>query len=389
MKYIKNLKQGIKFVKINRIYYIFTFLFVSLLYRILLPAGDEPDFIVRFDIASRIHDNFLFYPYYFISDLFYYLSIKPNCELISTIFSFGSNIDYNTCFLGYDYIFSRWLFTVFTTLPFLILLLLYPLNKDAQYKVDVLLLSFCFSGFIYYVGVLSVDPLFLCISSLVILTVRNFLLSFLLVLLLSTIDIGDSFVVLTFLILFNVIDFIYKRFSIKGCVFFILGVIFFSLIVNSNILRYLNFFSVLEHKSQAIEAKYAVESLRDKYPVFFRPIITYMTIIFFTPNYLKSIISYIIFMVIIAISIRKYNFLVKANFSNNRLDFSIVGIFSYLSLILFFVFTFPDYANGKYYIFAFPFLTYFIAYVIGLKRLYISYMVINIIVLYGLLFYYL
>ncbi len=101
--------------------------------------------------------------------------------------------------------------------------------------------------------------------------------------------------------------------------------------------------------------------LLNKYPIFLRPVITYMTMIFSTPNNLKVPVVYVLFGAGLYQVLKRHKKLLeqysaqKNNHTRTMLreekTLAMVGV----SFILTVVFALPTYANAKYYIFIMPF----------------------------------
>jgi hypothetical protein len=105
-----------------------------------------------------------------------------------------------------------------------------------------------------------------------------------------------------------------------------------------------------EEKLLAMKKALYQDDILIKYPVFLRPIITYMSFIFLTPAGVKVTLLYVLFsLTFVWVTLK-----VIAN-RDSKAD---VFWFIPVAVIVFFIFLFPAYANAKYYIFMLPFLIY-------------------------------
>ena len=103
-------------------------------------------------------------------------------------------------------------------------------------------------------------------------------------------------------------------------------------------------------KVEAISNSFNNSELLTKYPVFLRPVITFMTFVFMTPAGIKVPLMYILFGL--------FTLILSLKVFKSRNDNIDIFWFTPMSIILFFTFIFPTYANAKYYIFMMPFFVY-------------------------------
>lgn len=91
-----------------------------------------------------------------------------------------------------------------------------------------------------------------------------------------------------------------------------------------------------------------------KYPLIFRPFITFMTFVFMTPAKIGAYILYPIYGIILIIAIKK--FLKKSFLHENKESF--IYFITPIVFIISIVFILPGYSQAKYYIFMLPFILY-------------------------------
>ena len=133
------------------------------------------------------------------------------------------------------------------------------------------------------------------------------------------------------------------------------------------------------------------ESL-SRYPVILRPIITFMGFVFFTPRYMKSIVLYVIVLFFcLSISIRLIRLYIKnknkSNVTINNLNNDIYSFLICIFLILFFIFTLPNYSNAKYYIFLLPFFFLISSNVVKIRNLFLFNIFCNLFLIFQLYLY--
>lgn len=390
--------------KSTEIKYFFFFIFLYLLFRYLSPFGYEPDFWIRapeyvqLEGAQRVNNLFVFnHNIPIISPLIRNLDINSFCNiedvrinfkdhLISggnenTVLSLFQTIDHHSCTQSLKQILLRTLLLVVLVFPFWLIFFmkktffkffsLFIKKIDFQNyskNIDSIILSLFFSGMMYYLGVIAYEQLALLISLSLLLFYRNIFILIPLTLVLF-IDFGNSFILVSIFFISYVFTLIFYKLKY---VFYVIAIILSILIsyyfsynlLNVFKLEYLSefvpsFFSIY---IESIHNHHYVESLKQTYPLFVRPIIFFMTFIYWTPGNIKIILSYLFIGILFFHFFIKYNFNLaiykKFNKTNLNKDdlFHTVFTNNLIFSVIIFVFILPMYCNAKYYIFILPFI---------------------------------
>ena len=155
-------------------------------------------------------------------------------------------------------------------------------------------------------------------------------------------------------------------------------------IINVNILYFIeplnsHITSIINDASHFQNSPIA-EDLRNKYPLWSRPLLTYLSYNFMPPALSKHIILYLV--VLSGFFYTIYRQLFSKN--PHKPDFiyivSIIATFSIISMI---VFILPTHNNAKYYIFTLPFLMNILLYYYSYETLFKFLLALNLIVLMG------
>ena len=345
---------------------VFSFVFLYFIARLLFPFADEPDWSVRAPHVLLFGEHPIWSPYYLFSEWFNYLDINGSrCQIDAGALSLWATIS-ASCSDGLIQVIIRWTATLIILSPMFFIVIfrgwfikfsntfnLKLSDKEWNLRIDSLAISMIFPGVIYYLGVLSVEQLHLAVALYIFLFWGFWLPVLGLFAILLSIDFGNSIVVLSFILLMI----IFTRIRQLKRTWFFLGLL--SLISFAWILGYqlLDMFVQLDFlsdnflsKSKAISNSLNNSELLTKYPVFLRPVITFMTFVFMTPAGVKVPLMYILFgLFTLTLSLKVF----KSKNSNIEIFW-----FVPMSIILFFTFLFPTYANAKYYIFMMPFFVY-------------------------------
>lgn len=361
------------------------FLIISLAYRFLLPFGDEPDFTVR-TVEVQMSDS-IWSPYYWISSITQELNIISECKVNATPLSLSAQIDHTTCSEPVWQVLTRWLITLFIALPFIIFLL-FKLDENGNevHRKAALSLSLLFPGFIYYLGLFSHEQLTLIFSVLIFLFLKNNVIVGLLLILTLSVDVGNGVVVLFFI---ASLIFYTKLFSIYHWKGVIVASFFQILIATSlgyTVLMYTSSFDLIAGKSQAMYELLDQSDLVDKYPVFLRPIITFMTFLIFTPFFVKVPLVYVIAGLVIIAAIIKLIRYSSENYSIEQQG-SLLETYVALLVILSLVFMFPNYSNAKYYIFLLPFIIMPFVEAIGKFKILLFFLCLNALIILHLIYF--
>lgn len=340
-------------------------IFFSFTGRMIFPFADEPDWTVR---APRVlfGEHLFWSPYNLFSYWLESLEIYSyKCQINAGALSLWAYIP-SACNESFSQVVVRWLIMIFILLPFFYIIIfrrsfiqimsllnLKLSNLEWNLRIDALALSLIFPSMLFYLGVLAEEQFYLVVALYIFLFWGFWVPILSLFLVLTIIDFGNSIVAIFFVL--SMFFLLKLRILNRKLFFFSVSLfIFFALVVGY---RFLEFFLQLGIMSEAFTAKSEgiFNSLNDselltKYPIFLRPVVTFMSYVFMTPSGIKSPILYIMFFllfIIISVKVLKKCFV--------RLD---IYWFVPLSVIVFFVFLFPTYGNAKYYIFMMPFFVY-------------------------------
>ena len=355
---------------------VFFFLLFSLLGRFLLPFGDEPDFVV---VANQlISDEHQWWtPYYWCSALLKKFIISSNCIVDATPMSLWANINSSSCSESIEQILMRFLLGAFVAFPLLLALifrrpfaiLMAAIGIKLSYhewnqRLNALGLSLILPGVTYYLGVLTEEQFTLVLSLFIFLFWGNWVVVSLLMFLISIVDLGNSVIVITF-VCFSLLSISLKKLlGFRASFLTQIIIVFSAYIVGYMLLTYIQMLPLLAGKAVSMLSKSESGSFAEKYPALLRPAITFMTAVFTTPSGVKVVIAHLILGAGFIVSLRK---VIAAYFARKHLSSTckdesyllfqneIILASSSLTTILFFVFLFPDYANGKYYVFLVPF----------------------------------
>ena len=382
------------------------FIFSSFIARILFPFGDEPDFSVR---APRIveYDHPWWSPYFFLKDLLSGISYKASCEIFSSPFSFWAHIDFSTCSEDLWQSFLRLLITLFVLSPllyaavfrrsFISLMGFLKLKlslAEWTLRLDAISISLVFSGMFYSLGVLSEEQFTLLLSLLIFLVWGSSILVVALIAMIMTIDVGNTIIVITFVLSALLYTKLANTFSVRLLcvimVFQVLVVFFWS----NSILELASKIPFLAERVGSIMSAYSgyAHEAVEKYPVILRPIITYMSFIFLTPAYVKIPLAYLFvgfgFLLTLIKVFNRYKHS-KWLVTTQKYDYKykITIAISGVSTILFFVFLLPTYANAKYYMFLLPYFICFALLVYSREKILIFF-VVNILIVFSSLILY-
>lgn len=383
------------------------FIIFVFLGRILFPYGDEPDFSVR-AYNLLVEDHPVWSPYYWFSLIMQRADLTAVCNIDAQPLSLWAKI-YGDCREPVWQYFARVGVTIIVSLLVFIPVIfrgdffskfIFREEKSiVNGKLNALALAMISPGVIYYSGVIALEQLVLILSFLVFLLTKNILLSVCLVLLIISIDLGNGLVVGALVVSLFFSNLFFKKNKIKKIIFSVFLVVAFFYFISYFFLEYFQRFGLFVEKSDAIYASMISEnSVVDKYPKILRPVVTYMTWVFHTANYVKVVPLYIIFGISILIMLKKIFSYEKHLASSSLSALEKITIFNNFSvsrlnaivcfgLILSFVFMLPNYSNAKYYIFIMPFFVSLASFVFSLNRIFIFFIFSNMIVFLFLLMY--
>ena len=352
------------------------FIIFSFFGRILYPFGDEPDFTVR---APRVlnGEHPLWSPYYIFHDFLQNLTTVSSCKIKASPLSLWATIEHTTCTESLEQILIRFFLTILIVSPLLYAIIFrksfVKLMKILQFKknniewnnrLDTLSLTLIFPSITYFLGIFADEQFVLVLSLMIFLFWESPIIVLGLLSMIMYLDLGNSIVVLAFTIFAIFFRFLQKKMSVKFSIFTMLSVIFFALILGYTILTYVEQIPFLASKAGSMYNK--ALGFKNKYPIFVRPIITFMSGTFMTPSGVKVVPIYIIYGFLLLASFRKiysrYHLLEK-----NK----IILFYTAFTTILFFIFLFPDYSFAKYYVFLIPFIFSPLLYLYNKKNIFL------------------
>lgn len=342
----------------------FAFCMLALGFRATLPFGDEPDFAVR--SVELVENEFSAWtPYYWLSDELKYLKIDASCKIVASPTNVMARIEGSSCGEGAVQVLWRTLLMIFIASPVLLLVALRGFGlgllsltvcgprDDLNRRIDAIGLSLLIPGMIFYLGLLSHEQLTLLISLFIFFFWGNWYIVAGLLALIGSLDLGNSIVIATFILMHTLIVCALASLGAK-LTYVILGCMltyFYS--VGYESLTHIRNLQLLDSKIDDIinQAQYA--DFRDKYPLILRPIIIFMTGVFMTPSGIKIIPLYIFYGITLLIFLNRLRHL-----SQQKNKLAQPFLLSISSTILSFSFILPNYTNAKYYIFMVPFILY-------------------------------
>lgn len=379
--------------KKNFAYYLIIYLILSYLYMTLATVGDEPDFAVRSSQLLQII-KFIFKDLQYVDQTTW--APIDNCDLNSIknynyIFYSINNFDCTNTFFQ---VFIKFILKILIVLPILIIIFFSIANfKNINFKKnsEVIFVSLFSTGIIYYTSLLSHEVLTLTISLTMIFFWNKIYINFLIIGLIAYFDFGNSIVILTFFLIYIYLKFL-KKFFTSFIYFGLISLVILTYLFSNYLFDFIYFLQNFElYEKIPSVAKNYIRHLDlhhfynaenfDKYPVYFRPIITLITSIYFTPKYVTSILLVLLYLFAFLVIIYKF---VSSKFvidfeDNIQTDFLLYTISSFFTILLLTT-TIPAYSNAKYYVFMIPFIIKFLSFHIDIKKIYDFY-VLNLLLL--------
>lgn len=358
----------------------FIFLVLILLGRFLFPLGDEPDYgiklaaILNYDGRDGFFRNMM---YFFYSET----AIDHNCVVLSDKFSLYSSIPISCIDSMYSIVlrsiitaffaFICYLPIVFRKHTYMILrkFLGYKVGaRDYDFRCDLVSIAFLIPSSIYYSGIAGLEQIVFFLSLWFILFLGSFLLMLLLILVVFSLDQGNAYVWAYCALAVPCLRYIYLRFGGLFWIWFSALILLVCYLLSLQLVGILcQFFYkaaiVYEHYSTVYSDVYTA------YPIFLRPIITFMSFVFMTPSFVKVPFLYVVFFFFIFIfPFKLYRFAILRNgklgsrayylysrLSEHEIRFIIVSFVSLLVVVVGIVFMLPGHANYKYFTFLSPF----------------------------------
>lgn len=349
-----------------------TFVFIA---RFVFPFGDEPDYNYR--SSALITQYYPWWtPYYWLENYLDLVDIPSQCNIQAGSLSIWAKVDSETCFVSFEQNLIRWFIVVFVSFPLLIALIFRKFfvslakiggvrksSVEWTMRLNAVGLALIFPSIIYYISVFSHEQFTLVLSLFVFLfwgTAYVIPILFLMYM----VDFGNTLVVMFFIFSYYLVLTLSKKFHFKKILYIFLFLTLFILFFRNELLGLLSKIPAISNKIISMSSLLEERGLVEKYPVIFRPVITFMTGIFMTPSGVKVPFFYVIIVVYVFIKSK------SSTFNDNQLAFFIASAFTVLS----FVFLLPNYVFAKYYVFLIPFLIYSFIDFDGFKnmRLYIA-----------------
>ena len=384
----------------NKIFLFLLLILFLILYRFLLPFGDEPDFWIRAK-SLTLGDSLPDTPFNILNSNFIiflfnqadYLSLK--CQFLNYPFTIWPTISHSLCSSDKLQILIRLKITLFFLTPLFFFLFYKFINFKLGYlsksKLDnyfeISLLSLFTPSIMFHIGFLSIEAFVLCISLILMLEYKNLMISILCLLIIFFLDFGQFLIVALGFIIVHFSTIYYKYFKLK---YFYLFLSIITIVMIYSKIFFFNNLTILLQNSNIEFLDYIARNLRhilnfeDKYPTLFRPIITYMGFVFYTPFYIKIIPLYLIF--IVAILIKLYDYYFYSFIRNNNSSFtSLLNerffiISNLIFIIILIAIILPSFVQAKYYLFIIPLIYRFLLTYTSFKNILIFLITSNLIV---------
>ncbi|HBX2456202.1 hypothetical protein B9067_023900 [Klebsiella pneumoniae] len=196
-------------------------------------------------------------------------------------------------------------------------------------------------------------------------------------------DAGNAVVFTMVVGLYHSYRYLSRLLTLRKIIFISLLIVAVCFTLNTKALDFFNSLPIIGQKADAMSEQLDGSDYYAKYPLLLRPVITYMTFIYMSPAYIKSIPLYIFFIMFTIYSIR------KSSAQHSNVDSPDLKIFllAFFTSTLSLVYMFPTYSNAKYYIFAFPAITQYFINSVGANRVYLFYLIMTVFLFVNLLLY--
>ncbi len=352
------------------LYFYFLIYFLAfIIFKIILPYGDEPDYYHRYSSFILNFNDFTLFQDHFSQGL--------SCNSIfleSTLFSIYSKISPYFCNnelqdilerIFYGLILSIFYFClVFCIFKNIKILKFLKLNvKNCDLNLHIFFCCLIYPTVIYYLGTRSNEIFLFYLLLLFFLTWKNYMISYLLGFTSILIDFGNGIIFFLFINYFYLFRFSLNFLDLKKLLIyislFILLLVLFERQIQGQISAYLfktdiHYFKNLSNYVLEDEKNFIV-------PNYIKLIITYFSFTFLTPGFVKSSVLLITMTVVIFYSIllisglikkKHFNVLLKNNYFKNNL----INFYASITFVLLIVLIFPTHSYIRYYIFIYPFI---------------------------------
>lgn len=381
------------------------FVLFSFVGRFLYPFGDEPDFTVRaFDLINGDHS--LFSPYRWLDGLLESLNYSSSCMVVASPFSLWANIDPISCSETLSQMVARFFIAMTISSPLILAICLIPkrvknagggiFNHDGQ-RGEALGLTLLIPGVTYSMGLMAEEQLVVALSLLLIMFDRRWIATLILLAAILALDFGNGIVVVSLAAALSFYRYVAKFFSIRLVAMVGIAQALLALTAGIAFIDFLSNIWFLTDKATAIYAAVGASDLIEKYPIYLRPIITFMTGVFMTPSFVKIVPAFLLLGAMLIIAARrlvkivpacengsgKVNGVYLGEISRAR----VVDAVAVIATVLSFIFLLPTYSNAKYYFFAIPFLIHAFLLVMPRRRILLFLISSQIVVFLGLTLY--
>lgn len=335
----------------------------SVMLRLVLPFGDEPDYTIKvFKIAEGVDFSFVSV----ISRLFSVeLDLASNCIISARPFGVVAQIEAKSCFEPIHIQFIRLLSVLITVVPLALLVanpsLLLKIysegvsRKEALFRAQCVLASLPFPGMVYFLGLLSVEHFTLIIGLLGFVFCDRIRILIPLLACSTFFDFGNTIVAAFFFLNLYILKQLGKGLFSRILVsVYSIGLVILFMVSGINILNF-SIFQVggLASKSEAIYYALSYGSQADlveKYNIMLRPIISISSLVLITPAYIKAPAAFL------AMLLWFVQWCLKSGRGGDsaRLKASSLYFWAAIFTILLVTTTLPTYAYGKYYALCIP-----------------------------------
>ena len=359
------------------------FIFFFILSRFLFPFSDVPDITVQTAYFNKTF-GFIFNYLNFNITMLNYQNVYSNCGIVASKFSLWSYINQVQCVVPIKTIIFNLFYTFILLIPFVFI----QFKRNFFYSIsfynkqlydprhwnnfiDATSLSFCFAGFIYILGFISLESITLVLSIYVIIFLNNIIIIIPLIILIFFLDTGSFVIIITFVsfyyfylilsIFFNMVNIFIIVIALFVSIYFLQDYLFYFLLDNDYFEIPLSYhFLISSFVDSSLDSENAFTVSARKYPIILRPIITYMSAIYLSGMNVKVPLVYIYnFFGIASLIYLTFKFILNSNFKSNEFflykRFYLIPLIAAITTILLLVFMFPNNAYAKYYIFLLPF----------------------------------
>jgi len=366
-----------------------TFLLVS---RFILPMGDEPDWDYR---ISRIINNRYFFTV--VKDNINQILINSNnCFYENSIFDFIYTSQVY-CISNCLQTFFRFFLAIVPLTPLLIILIFRNslfLSKKSFFsteqnsrRLDAVSLTLIYPSFIYYIGLVSEEQLFLCITIYIFLFKDLKIFTIFFYIALYYIDTGNFIVYVGGLLFLEAVKFTYKCLG-HWCAF--LWPTIFLIVSYFESYELLKIFIIFDdtylidifRRAQDIYSVLNLGAYSSDVPLLLRILVTVSSAVLMTASGIKGILGYPIFVIGIIYIIFRFK---KLKLFHSK-DF-LLHIYSPIAFIFSVVLLIPTHANFKYYAFLLPNIFYGFLAFFDKKSIY-SFNILLLISSFSIFFYY-